>query len=79
MYAAQFFEAAGQQLGDLDEQFRQGEFAPLLQWLRQHIHEHGQRFPASRLVEVVSGQPLSNGPLMKQLNARFRPLYGVSS
>lgn len=77
MYAAQFFEAAGEQLGDLPEQFRRGEFAPLLQWLRQHIHEHGQRFPASRLVEVVSGKPLSNAPLMKQLNARFRPLYGV--
>lgn len=78
MYAAQFFQAAGEQLGDLDEQFRGGEFGPLLAWLRQNIHEHGQRFCASRLVEVVSGKSLSNQPLMNQLNNRFRPLYGIN-
>ena len=67
-----------EQLGDLDEQFRRGEFGPLLAWLRQHIHEHGQRFCAGRLVEVVSGRSLSNEPLMSQLNGRFRPLYGIA-
>lgn len=77
MYAAQFYAAAEQQLGDLDEMFRKGEFQPLLQWLRQNIHQHGQRFSASRLVEVVTGNSLSNTPLMDQLNGRFRTLYGV--
>ncbi len=77
MYAAQFFAAAEEQLGDLNAMFAKGEFAPLLQWLREHIHQHGQRFTASRLVEVVTGKSLSNKPLMEQLNARFRPLYGI--
>ena len=77
MYAAQFFEAAEGQLGDLREMFAKGEFHPLLQWLREHIHHHGQRFSASRLVEVVTGKPLSDQPLTRQLNERFRPLYGV--
>lgn len=77
MYAAQFFAAAETELGGLDEAFAAGDFKPLLQWLRQHIHEQGSRFPASRLVEVVTGSPLSNKPLMSQLNGRFRPLYGI--
>lgn len=77
MYAAQFFEAAESQIGDLQTKFGAGEFGPLLGWLRQHIHHHGQRFPATRLVEVVTGSPLSNAPLMRQLNSRFRPLYGI--
>lgn len=77
MYAAQFFDAAQKQIGDLRSQFAAGEFEPLLNWLRENIHHHGQRFSAKRLVEVVTGSPLSNAPLMKQLNDRFRPLYGI--
>lgn len=77
MYAAQFFQAAQEQLGDLNALFTEGRFEPLLTWLRGNIHEHGQRFPANRLVELVSGKSLSNQPLMQQLNSRFRPLYGI--
>ena len=77
MYAAQFFAAAEEQLGNLQSQFAKGDFQTLLQWLREHIHHHGQRFSASRLVEVVTGKPLSNKPLMQHLNTRFRPLYGI--
>lgn len=77
MYAAQFYAAADEELGGLDSLFAKGEFEPLLQWLREHIHHHGQRFSAGRLVEVVTGKPLSNKPLMEQLNGRFRPLYGI--
>lgn len=75
MYASQFFEAASADLGDLSGQFAAGEFEPLLNWLRTHIHSRGRRLPAGRLVEVVSGQPLSDEPLMKHLNSRFLPLY----
>lgn len=77
MYAAQFFAAAKEQITGLEDQFARGEFAELLQWLREHIHQQGQRFPANRLVEVVTGSPLSNRPLMDQLSGRFRPLYGI--
>ena len=77
MYASQFYAAAEAELGDLQQMFAKGEFMPLLDWLREHIHYHGQRFTASRLVEVVTGMSLSNKPLMQQLNARFRPLYGI--
>ncbi|MEQ9409752.1 MAG: carboxypeptidase M32 [Fuerstiella sp.] len=77
MYAAQFFSAAEQQIPDLQDQFRQGDFQSLLQWLRQHIHQHGQRFSAKQLVAVVTGEPLTNKPLMAMLNRRFRPLYGL--
>ncbi len=77
MYAAQFFAAAEEQVGDLQSLFAAGDFAPLLAWLRQNIHQHGQRFSAGRLVEVVTGNSLGNRPLVDQLNHRFRPLYGV--
>lgn len=75
MYASQFFEQATQELGDLSKMFRAGEFQPLKDWLRTKIHVHGKRYPAPRLVEVVTGKPLSSAPLMRHLKTKFGELY----
>ena len=32
------------QLGDLEEQFARGEFAPLREWLREQIYRHGSQY-----------------------------------
>ncbi len=78
LYAAQFFEQARKDMGDLDSQFRRGEFAPLLGWLRQNIHRHGRRYPACELVKRVTGKPLSAEPLLAHLRKNARELYAVS-
>ena len=75
MYAAQFFAAARRSLGDLDAQFARGEFAPLTEWLNTNIHRRGKQFPAAKLVEVVTGSPLSHVPLVKHLRDKFEELY----
>ena len=77
LYAAQFFEAAGREVGDLDAMFARGEFAPLLAWLRQKIHSQGQRYRARELVKNVTGEDLSAAPLLKRLEAKARENYGV--
>ena len=77
LYAAQFFETADQQLGGLAEQFARGEFEPLRAWLAANIHQHGQRYTAAELVQRITGQPLSPAPLMRYLQAKFAPLYGL--
>jgi carboxypeptidase Taq len=76
LYAAQFFAQARKELGNLDETFGRGDFRPLLDWLRQNIHRHGQRWTASELVERVTGRPLSAKPLVEYLQAKLGPLYG---
>jgi len=77
LYAAQFFEQAGKDIGDLDDMFRRGEFSPLLQWLRENIHLHGMRYRASDLVKKVTGRPLSHAPLTNHLRRKLGPLYGI--
>lgn len=78
LYAAQLFEAAGRELGDLDAMFAAGEFTPLLQWLRQSIHRHGRCFTPAELIEKATGRPPESGPLIQSLRQRYAPLYGIS-
>lgn len=77
MYAAQFFEQARKAIPDLDEQFRAGEFSTLKTWLNRNIHERGMQYRASRLVELVTGQPLSAEPLLRHLKSRFGAIYKI--
>jgi carboxypeptidase Taq len=77
LYAAQFFEQARKDVGDLDAQFVKGEFTPLLSWLRENIHRHGKRYSARQLVQRVTGRDLSPEPLLKHLTKKAMELYGV--
>lgn len=77
MYASQFFEKAGDDLGDLSAMFVKGEFVPLKEWLNRNIHAHGRRYYAPELVKVVTGQPLSAEPLLRHLQGKFEAIYGL--
>lgn len=77
LYAAQFFAKAKQEIGNLEEQFARGRFEPLLDWLREKIHHHGQRYRASDLVKVVTGEPLSHKYLIEYLREKYTSLYGI--
>jgi carboxypeptidase Taq len=77
MYAAQFFEQARKEIPDLDTQFSRGEFRTLKDWLVRNIHQRGGQYRANRLVEIVTGRPLSAEPLLRHLKSRFGAIYGV--
>ncbi len=77
LHAAQFFAQARADLGDLDGQFRCGEFGSLKEWLTTKIHRHGQRYRAADLVLVVTGEPLSPRPFVDYLRAKYGQLYGI--
>jgi carboxypeptidase Taq len=77
LYAAQFMERARRDLGDLDADFRRGEFRRLKGWLNDSIHWHGQRYRAAKLCERVTGRPLSHQPLIDYLRGKYTPLYGL--
>ena len=76
--AAQLFDAASTQIGDLDSLFARGEFRPLLDWLRERIHFDGRCYSGNELVERASGTPLSATHLVNYLKSKLEPLYGIS-
>ncbi len=75
LYASQLFSAAEQALGPLEPQFAQGDFRPLLQWLRQNVHHWGQTKPAAEIVKEASGQPISQHHLVAHLRTKFSAVY----
>jgi carboxypeptidase Taq len=75
LYASQLFSAAETALGPLEPQFARGEFAPLLNWLRQHVHRWGQTLPAAEIVTQASGQPISQNHLVSHLRGKFAAVY----
>jgi carboxypeptidase Taq len=77
LYAAQFMAKARQDLGDLDGDFRHGEFGRLKGWLNEKVHRPGHRYRAGELCERVTGKPLSPEPLLAYLKNKYAPLYGL--
>lgn len=72
IYAAQFFDKALQDIPDLYDQFKIGQFSPLKSWLNEKIHAQGKRYRSATLCEHVTGQPLSCDFLLNHLNSKLR-------
>ena len=71
--------AAAQQSGvGIAQQIRNGEFAPLLHWLRENVHTFGRTYTSEALVEKASGNPVSEQYLVESLYQRYGPLHGLS-
>jgi carboxypeptidase Taq len=77
IYAAQFFAKAAGEVGNLADLFARGEFGPLLNWLREHIHSQGSRYRPRDLVRVVTGEELDSRFLEEYLTGKFQDLYGL--
>ncbi len=76
LFSAQFFAQVQKEMPDLMKQFEAGNFVVLREWLRENIHLHGQRYRANKLVEKVTGKPLSSKPLIDYMTAKYGQIYG---
>jgi carboxypeptidase Taq len=78
IYAAQLYAKAQEDLGTLEPAFAQGEFAPLLDWLRVNVHRHGSRYRACDLIRRAAGSPPQPRALVDRLRQKYGELYHVS-
>jgi carboxypeptidase Taq len=77
LYAAQLFARAEAELGGLEAAFAQGDFTGLLTWLRDKIHQNGQRYRAADLIQRATGSIIDHAPLMASLRQKYGPIYGL--
>lgn len=76
-YAAQFYHQATLDIPDLEESIRAGNTQPLLAWLRENIHRHGQFYSANDLCEKITGAPLRFRFFMEYAEKKYREIYDL--
>jgi carboxypeptidase Taq len=75
--ASQLWDAFKRDQPDIEDQIARGEFAPLLDWQREAIMKHGNKFTFPEITERATGQPLSWEPYMIYLRTKFGDVYGL--
>lgn len=71
MAAAQFYDAAKRAVPDLATALSEGDFTPLMDWLRANVHSHGSRHETPELIEKATGQPLDPEIFKAHLRDRY--------
>jgi len=72
LISAQIWEKATADLPDLEDGFEQGEFAPLRDWLREHLHVLGRKYtPGETLERVVGTSEIDPEPYVRYLRTKL--------
>jgi len=71
MTAAQLFDAAKRAEPRILPGIAHGNFAPLLAWLREHVHQKGSRYSTAEIVTQATGRPLDANTYERHLEARY--------
>lgn len=78
LYAAGFHAVLREQMPDLDDKIANGDFAPILGWLRENIHQHGRTLHGTDRARAVCGDRDYVEDLLSYLWSRHGALYGLS-
>lgn len=75
--AAQLYAAAEEDLGEFDDQIREGEFDELNGWLRENIHQHGKQFTTPDLIERATGEGFTADYFLEYVESKYGELYDL--
>ncbi|UPT67919.1 MAG: carboxypeptidase M32 [Sphingobacteriales bacterium JAD_PAG50586_3] len=76
LYAAQFYAQAVSEVPGLESSIATGQTAPLLNWLRDKIHNKGRNLTSRQVCEMVTGKPLDAKYFMDYANKKYGNIYG---
>jgi len=77
LISAQLWEKINEDIGNLDDQIREGNFSELLGWLHMNIHQHGKKFEPQTLVEKVTGSKITPEPYIRYLTKKYSEIYAL--
>lgn len=70
--SAQLWDAALKQIPSIPDSIAGGDFAPLREWLRRHVHVFGAKYNTSEILAKAAGSPeLDAGPYLKMLKNKY--------
>ena len=77
LLSVQLYEAALADDASIQTGLQVADFAPLLDWMRRHVHRHGSAWTAAELVARELDTELSAIPFLDYLQNKYRALYGI--
>lgn len=78
-YAAQFYAHAVQSDPGMEKEIGKGNTAPLLQWLRTHVHSKGRFYTSEDLCRNITGKGLDVAYFTDHLLKKYRDIYHLES
>jgi carboxypeptidase Taq len=75
LISAQIFEKATELQPDILPAIENGEFLPLLQWLRTNIHWHGRKFTSQEILKRTTGESLQPSYYLCYLQKKYAEIY----
>jgi carboxypeptidase Taq len=80
LISAQIWAKVTADVPGLVDGFEQGEFAPLRDWLREHLHRHGRKFTPGETLERVCGtSQIDPEPYVRYLREKLASIYGIAA
>ena len=75
--AAQIHDALEDDLGDVEEKVREGDFDVIAEWLEEHVHQHGARYTTPELVEEATGEAYNADHFLDYVTEKYTALYDL--
>jgi carboxypeptidase Taq len=77
LLSAQLHEAALRAHPEIPHEIRDGRFATLRGWLKEHVHRHGAKLTAAELIERATGQPMGIDAYVRYLKTKYGELSAL--
>jgi len=77
LVSAMLWEKIQTDIPDLSDQITHGEFAALLGWLRQNIHQYGSKYEPQVLIQKATGSKINAAPYLRYLKKKYSDIYGL--
>jgi carboxypeptidase Taq len=77
LMSVQLMNQIRRDLPDLDDNISSGNFEPLLDWLRTHVHRYGRKLTATEILDRATGEGLDAEPWLMYVREKFGGLYDL--
>ncbi|WP_227352764.1 carboxypeptidase M32 [Haladaptatus salinisoli] len=75
--AAQLYDSAEEDIPDLEDQIREGEFDDFHDWLTENVHRYGCLYTTDELIERATGEEFTADYFVEYVNEKYGALYDL--
>lgn len=77
MLSVLFYNHAVKDIPAIPDEIKEGNFEPLLNWMREKIHKEGAKYTPDELVKRVTGEPIQTEPFLTYIKKKYSDIYDL--